>query len=216
MSRKTGKSGYSPVCKNEWVPNICQKATIRCYGCPHREFMPFDESVILKHLNGSLVAGIYPLLNGDICYFVALDFDGDGWQDNVIAFKQTCLEKNVPVAIERSRSGNGAHAWIFFEDKVSVFVARRLGSFLLTETMSKRYQLDMKSYDRIFPNQDTLPKGGFGNLIALPFQKEAVKLGNSLFIDDNFEPYSDQWEFLSSVKKMPVDEAERLANKAAS
>ncbi len=214
-SRKTGKSGYSPVCKNEWVTKICQRATIKCSECPNREFLPFDESAILKHLNGSLVAGIYPLLDGDVCYFLAVDFDKEGWQDNIIAFKQTCSENNVPVAIERSRSGNGAHVWIFFEDKLPAFSARRLGSFLLTETMSKRYQLDMKSYDRLFPNQDTLPKGGFGNLIALPLQKEAAKFGNSLFVDDNFKPYPDQWEFLGSIKKMPIDEAEHLANNAA-
>lgn len=215
-SRKTGKSGYSPVCKNEWVPKICQKATAKCFNCPHREFVPFDESVIIKHLNGSLIAGIYPLLDGDACYFLAVDFDKEGWQDNIVAFKQTCLEHNVPIAIERSRSGNGAHVWIFFEDKLSAFAARRLGSFLITETMSKRYQLDMKSYDRLFPNQDTLPKGGFGNLIALPLQKEAAKFGNSLFIDNNFKPYSDQWEFLSSVMKMSINEAQSLANNAAS
>jgi hypothetical protein len=201
ISRKTGKSGYSPVCKNEWVPKICQRATAKCFNCPHREFVPFDESVILKHLSGSLIAGIYPLLDGDVCYFLAVDFDKEGWQDNIVAFKQTCSEHNIPVAIERSRSGNGAHAWIFFEDKLSTFTARRLGSFLITETMSKRYQLDMKSYDRLFPNQDTLPKGGLGNLIALPLQKEAAKFGNSLFIDGDFKPYPDQREFLFSVKK---------------
>lgn len=215
ISRKTGKSGYSPVCKNEWVPKICQRATVRCSECSNREFLPFDESAVLKHLNGSLIAGIYPLLDGDTCYFLVVDFDKEGWQDNIIAFKETCSGHNVPVAIERSRSGNGTHAWIFFEDKLQAFTARRLGSFLVTETMSKRYQLDMKSYDRLFPNQDTLPKGGFGNLIALPLQKEAVKFGNSLFVDDNFKPYSDQWEFLDSIKKMPIDEAERLANNAA-
>jgi len=215
ISRKTGKSGYSPVCKNEWVPKVCQRATIRCSECPNREFLPFDESVILKHLNGNLVAGIYPLLDGDTCYFLAVDFDKDGWQDNITVFKQTCSENNVPVAIERSRSGNGAHAWIFFEDKLPAFTARRLGSFLLTETMSKRYQLDMKSYDRLFPNQDTVPKGGLGNLIALPLQKEAGKLGNSLFVDDNFGPYADQWKFLSSIRKIPISEAEYLANNAA-
>lgn len=214
-SRKTGKSGYSPVCKNEWVPKICQRSTVRCSECPNREFLPFDESTILKHLNGSLVVGIYPLLDGDTCYFLAADFDKEGWQDNIIAFKQTCSENSVPVAIERSRSGNGAHAWMFFEDRLPAFTARRLGSFLLTETMSKRYQLDMKSYDRLFPNQDTLPKGGFGNLIALPLQKEASKFGNSLFVNDNFKPYPDQWEFIGSIKKMPIDEVEHLANNAA-
>ena len=168
LSIKTGKSGYSPVCKNEWVPKVCQRSTVRCSECPNREFIPFDESAIRKHLNGSLVAGIYPLFDGDTCYFLEVDFDKEGWQDNITAFKQTCSENNVPVAIERSRSGNGAHAWIFFENKLPAFTVRRLGSFLLTETMSKRYQLDMKSYDRLFSNQDTLPKGGFGNLIALP------------------------------------------------
>jgi len=215
ISKKTGKSGYSPVCKNEWAPKICQKAIAKCSDCPHREFMPFDESVILRHLNGNLIAGIYPLLDGDLCCFIAVDFDKDGWQDNIAAFKQTCLENNIPVAVERSRSGNGAHAWIFFEDKLPALTARRLGSFLLTETMSKRYQLDMKSYDRLFPNQDTLPKGGFGNLIALPLQRETAKLGNSLFIDDNFKPFPSQWELLASIKKVPVDEAQRLANHAA-
>ncbi len=215
ISRKTRKSGYSPVCKNEWVSRICQRTTIKCSKCPHRELMPFDESVILKHLNGSLVVGIYPLLDGDTCCFLALDFDKDGWQDNVSAFRQVCFEYNIPVAVERSRSGNGAHVWIFFEDKLPAFTARRLGSFLLTETMSKHYQLDMKSYDRLFPNQDTLPKGGFGNLIALPLQKEAAKLGNSLFIDDNFKPYPGQYEFLTSIRKMPVDQALALANNAA-
>jgi len=215
LSRKTGKSGYSPVCKNEWVPKICQRAIVRCSACPNRELLPFDESAISKHLNGSLVVGIYPLLDGDACYFLAVDFDKEGWQDNIIAFKRTCYENNVPVAIERSRSGNGAHAWVFFEDKLSAFTVRRLGSFLLTETMSKHYQLDMKSYDRLFPNQDTLQKGGFGNLIALPLQKEAARFGNSLFVDDNFEPYSDQWSFLGATKKMPIDEAEHLANNAA-
>lgn len=215
LSRKTGKSGYSPVCKNEWAPKICQRAVVKCFDCPYRELMPFDESVILKHLNGSFIAGIYPLLDSDACYFLAVDFDGDGWQDNIAAFKQTCSEHNIPAAMERSRSGNGAHAWIFFEDKLTALTARRLGSFLLTETMSGHYQLDMKSYDRLFPNQDVMPKGGFGNLIALPLQKEASKFGNSLFIDDNFRPYSDQWRFLCSIKKFPINEAEHLANNAA-
>lgn len=215
VSRKTGKSGYSPVCKNEWAPKICQRVTVKCSDCPYRELMPFDESVVLKHLNGSFIAGIYPLLEGDLCYFLAVDFDGAGWQDNITAFKQICREYDIPAAIERSRSGNGVHAWIFFEDKLPALTARRLGSFLLTETMSRHYQLDMKSYDRLFPNQDVMPKGGFGNLIALPLQKEAARFGNSLFIDDNFKPYPDQWGFLCSIKRFLINDAERLANNAA-
>ena len=109
------------------------------------------------------------MLPDETCYFLAVDFDGEGWADNIGAFKETCSQKNIPVAIERSKSGNGAHVWIFFEEKIPAALARKLGSYIITETMSRRYQLTMKSYDRLFPNQDTLPKGGFGNLIALPF-----------------------------------------------
>lgn len=215
ISRKTGKSGYSPVCKNEWVRKICQKPLIKCSECPNRELTSLDDDMILKHLKGDCVIGIYPLLPDEGCYFLAVDFDKQGWWDNVIAFKETCLQYGVPVAIERSRSGNGAHVWIFFEDKIPAIIVRRMGSFLITETMSKRYQLDMKSYDRLFPNQDTMPKGGFGNLIALPFQKEAAVKGNSVFIDDSGNPYENQWEFLFCIKKMLKSCVEKIAKDAS-
>lgn len=215
VSRKTGKSGYAPVCKNEWKPKICQKPVAKCYECPNRELSPLDDDVVCKHLKGESVIGIYPMMQDETCHFLAVDFDKEGWRDNVLAFKETCLQQGVPVVIERSRSGNGAHAWIFFEQNVSTMIARKMGSFLITETMSKRYQLDMKSYDRLFPNQDTLPKGGFGNLIALPFQKEMMMKGNTIFIDDNCNPYVDQWKFLSDVKKMSLSGIEMIS-KAAS
>ena len=214
ISKKTSKRGYSPVCKNEWIRSICRKPTIKCSACPNRELSPLTDDVIKKHLEGVCSIGIYPMLSDETCYFLAIDFDGDGWIDNVCAFKETCSQKNIPVAIERSKSGNGAHAWIFFEEKIPAALARKLGSFIITETMSRRYQLTMKSYDRLFPNQDTLPKGGFGNLIALPFQKDAVSRGNSVFIDDNNNPYPDQWEFLSNTRKITFLEIERISREA--
>jgi hypothetical protein len=108
----------------------------------------------------------------------------------------------VPVAVERSRSGNGAHAWFFFSAPVPARLARNMACFLITETMSRHHQLSMASYDRLFPNQDTLPRGGFGNLIALPLQHEPRQQGNSVFIDDAFAPYADQWAFLASLSRL--------------
>jgi len=210
ISKKTGKSGYSPVCKNEWVNRICQKPVMKCSVCPNRELIPLDEEVMRKHLLGAHVIGVYPMLQDETCHFLAADFDGEGWVDNVFAFRKTCIKEGVSIAIERSRSGNGAHAWIFFKDNIPASLARRMGSFLITKTMSQRYQLNMKSYDRLFPNQDTLPRGGFGSLIALPFQKEAVKRGNSVFIDESCNPYKDQWKFLSTLGKMSFYNVERF------
>ena len=215
ISKKTDKVGYSPVCKNEWVRQVCKKPVMKCSQCPNRKFLPLNDDVIGKHLEGAHVVGIYPMLQDESCYFLAVDFDKEDWMDNVFAFKETCLQEGVPVAVERSRSGNGAHTWIFFEENTPAVLARRMGSFLITKTMSRRYQLDMKSYDRLFPNQDTLPKGGFGNLIALPFQKEAVRHRNSVFIDEDRIPYSDQWKFLSTLEKMSPRHVERISKEAS-
>jgi len=168
-SRKTGKSGYSPACKNEWVRGVCQKPEIKCPQCPNREFIPLDESVVEKHLKGVQVIGVYSMLSDETCHFLSVDFDGKTWFEDVTAFRKTCEQTEVPVAIERSRSGNGGHVWIFFKKTIPAYMARRMGTLLITRTMEDRYQLDMKSYDRLFPSQDTMPKGGFGNLIALPF-----------------------------------------------
>lgn len=188
---------------------------MKCSQCPNKEFLPLNDDVIGKHLKGAHVVGIYPMLQDESCYFLAVDFDKKDWVDNVFAFKETCLQEGVPVAIERSRSGNGAHTWIFFEENIPAVLARKMSSFLITKTMSRRYQLDMKSYDRLFPNQDTLPKGGFGNLIALPFQKEAVRDGNSVFIDENCIPYNDQWKFLSTLERMSLRHVERISKEAS-
>lgn len=174
--------------------------------CEHRKFAPLTDEVVGRHLDGNIVAGVYPLLQNETCHFLACDFDKKNWQDDSRAFMETCANNNVPAYLERSRSGNGGHIWIFFAEPVSAALARQLGLYLLTETMEQRHQLDMKSYDRLFPNQDTMPKGGFGNLIALPLQRAASEIGNSVFVDENFQPYTDQWSFLQGVRRMtPFD-----------
>jgi superfamily II DNA or RNA helicase/very-short-patch-repair endonuclease len=215
-SRKSGKSGYSPVCGNEWVRGICEKPRIKCPECPHRRFLPLTDEVIRWHLSGqdsegrSFVLGVYPMLADETCRFLAIDFDKAGWQEDAKAFLDTCGRMSLPAALERSRSGNGGHIWFFFNEPVPAAIARRLGSYLLTETMERRPDIGLDSYDRLFPNQDTLPQGGFGNLIALPLQKQPRELGNSVFLADNLSPYSDQWTFLSSVSRISREEVEQV------
>ena len=169
-SRKTGKSGYSPVCANEWVRGLCDKRKVKCVECPRRQFLPVTDDVIRCHLSGidadgsDFVAGIYPMLLDETCYFLAADFDKKTWPEDIAAVRQTCEEIGISYAIERSRSGNGAHLWIFFEDAIPAVLARNLGAHILTVTMDRRPDVGLDSYDRFFPNQDTLPKGGLGNL----------------------------------------------------
>ncbi len=199
---KDGKVGYTPFCGNEWNRGLCHKPKIKCAECTNRRFIPLSASLIRDHLQGKKLFGSYPMRPDDTTWFLALDFDEDDWQKNVSAFRETCKQYNIIPAVERSRSGNGAHIWFFFKQPVSTKEARRFGSGLLTQTMSYRHELDFASYDRMFPSQDTMPKGGFGNLIALPFQGNAQKDGNSLFIDENFIPYADQWAFLSGLPRI--------------
>ncbi len=207
---KKGISGYSPACGNEWVPGICQKPKVKCSACKNKDFLKLNSQAIENHLRGKTVAGIYPLLPDETCWFLAIDFDGDDWQKDIVTIKKVCFEFAIPMAVERSRSGNGAHAWFFFEQPVPASEARRFGSALLTYSMNQRHEIAFKSYDRLFPNQDTMPKGGFGNLIALPLQKTAREKSNSVFIDENFQPYSDQWAFLSSVERLTQNRIESL------
>lgn len=213
QSVATGRSGYSPACANEWRAGFCIKPKGSCTSCTHRELLPLTDAVIDRHLRGNDkygrdVVGVFPILSGDTCFFLAMDFDDEGWQENVSAVRNTCGEWDIPCAVELSRSGSGAHLWIFFEEAVPCADARRLGTALLTYAMEKGGELKLKAYDRMFPNQDTLPKGGFGNLIALPLQGMARRNGNSVFIDENFEPYPDQWKFLASIHRMTPEEFE--------
>lgn len=207
-SKKTGNKGYSPVCENEWINGVCGKPSIKCGECDNRKFSPVTDDVIRKHLEGGITIGVYPMFPDETCYFLAIDFDKQTWQDDVKAFMETCKQINILTSLERSRSGAGGHIWIFFSEPVSAALARQMGSFLITETMSHRHELDMKSYDRLFPNQDTMPKGGFGSLIALPLQKAPAEKGNSLFLDSNLIPYPDQWAYLSNVKRMTCKEVQ--------
>src|SRR5208283_4714156 len=149
-------------------------------------------------------------------YFLAADFDDEHWQEDAGAFLDTCRRLSLPAALERSRSGNGGHVWLFFEEAISASLARKLGSHVLTETMERRPEIGFASYDRLFPNQDTLPKGGFGNLIALPLQKQARQRGNTVFLDDKFFPHPDQWAFLASVRPMSRAQVEALVRDAES
>lgn len=203
---KEGKSGYSPVCLNEWVRNICNKSKIKCSECNNKNYAILDICAIDKHLRGKDVFGIYPVLSDENCYFLAIDFDDEGWEKDISVIRDVCNEKKIPFSVERSRSGNGAHVWFFFENKVSAVTARKFGTVLLTYAMIKRHELRFKSYDRLFPNQDTLPKGGLGNLIALPLQLNARRNNNSVFIDENFQPYNDQWSFLSGIRRISENE----------
>ena len=219
-SRKTGKSGYAPACSNEWVRGICEKPRIKCAECQHRRFLPVTDDVIRWHLSGEdehhqpFVAGVYPLLPDESCYLLAADFDKANWQDDAAAFLQTCQRFDLDAALEQSRSGRGGHVWIFFDQAIPAALARRLGAHLLTETMEGRPDVGLDSYDRLFPNQDTLPQGGFGNLIALPLQKGPRERGHSVFLDDRLVPWDDQWSYLSRIRKVGRSQVEHLVQEA--
>ncbi len=212
---RTGKSGYAPVCGNEWKPRVCGKPRIRCGACPTQAFLPMTDEVIDGHLRGRHTIGVYPMLPEGSCRFLAADFDKETWQSDAGAFLAACRSKRVPAALERSRSGNGGHVWMFFAEPVPAALARRLGAHLLTEAMESNPDIGFQSYDRFFPSQDTLPDGGFGNLIALPLQGGPRERGNSLFLDDGFAPHPDQWTFLSSLRRMTLAEATAIADEAS-
>ena len=203
-----GTSGYSPACANEWKPGICHKPKVKCGDCNQRLLLPVTEQVIYDHLAGKHTVGVYTLLTNDDCCLLAADFDKDDWREDARAFIQSCRELNIPAAPEISRSGKGAHVWIFFSDPVPAREARQLGAALISHTCDRTRQLSLSSYDRLFPNQDTLPKGGFGNLIALPLQKQPRAQGRSVFVDENFEPYPDQWAFLAAIRPLARTELE--------
>src|SRR6266446_5372579 len=211
---KTGRKAYAPACANEWVRDVCEKPRIKCGECPNQAFLAVEDRVILDHLQGRHVVGVYPLLTDETCWFLAADFDKTSWTDDVAAFVETCRVNRLPAAVERSRSGNGAHVWLFFSAPVAATIARKMGCYLITETMARRHQLCMESYDRLFPNQDTLPRGGFGNLIALPLQHGPRLAGNTVFVDDRLLPHPDQWKFLSEhpcIEPATVDSVAREA-----
>lgn len=203
-----GTSGYSPACGNEWKPGICHKPRVKCGECSKRLLLPVTDQVIYDHLAGKQTIGSYPLMQDDHCYFLAVDFDKAEWREDIAAFMQSCEELNIPASLEISRSGNGAHVWIFFSDAVYARDARMLGAALISHACSRTRQLAFASYDRLFPNQDTMPKGGFGNLIALPLQKLPREHNCTVFVDQTLKPYPDQWAYLASVNRLSRQELE--------
>lgn len=212
---RTGKKGYAPACANEWVRGMCEKPRVKCGECLHQAFLPVTDQVILDHLQGRHVVGVYPLLEDEMCWLLAVDFDKREWVDDTAAFVDTCRNIGIPAAVERSRSGNGAHVWFFFAAPIAASTARKMGCYLLTETMARRHQLSMQSYDRLFPNQDTMPRGGFGNLIALPLQRDPRQRGNTVFLDDQFKPCPDQWAYLGELERILPSTVEDIAAQAA-
>ena len=192
-SARTGKKGWSPAVVGGWAN--AKK--------PGRAYLPLDYGVVESHLAGESHLGLYPLRRGDECRLLACDFDGKGWVLDALAYLDAAAAIGVPVALERSRSGEGAHTWTFFSGPVPASAARRLGVHILRQAMELRAELDLSSYDRLFPTQDFVPKGSFGNLIALPLQGERRRQGNTVFLDPaSLEPYEDQWAFLASIPRM--------------
>lgn len=216
---KTGKSGYSPACDNDSFANrqsgICRKPKVKCSECPHQRFPPLDERAVESHLRGEQTLGVYAIGTDDTCRFLAADFDGEGWRDDVLAYREAAERVGLTAAIERSRSGNGAHAWIFFAEPVPAGTARRLGTILVAKASALRPTLGLGAYDRLFPNQDTLPVGGFGNLIALPLAKAPRHNGNTLFVDAQMVPFEDQWSYLAGLPRLSRESLERTLARIA-
>lgn len=221
QNTNTGKSGYTPVCANRWKPGICDMQKVKCAKCRYRNLAPLTNEAVFRHLSGRDalcrdVIGIYPMRPDETTCFLAIDFDDGDWKSDIAAVRKVCTNHEISCAVERSRSGEGGHLWLFFENPVSAAKARKFGSGLLTAAMQERHEIRFDSYDRMFPNQDTMPTGGFGNLIALPLQKQAVLRGNSVVVDEFFMPYSDQWAFLSCLHRMPEQNADKLIEQLCS
>ena len=209
---KDGKAGYFPVCTHFGDHKLCPKTTgqkIACRDCPNRAYKPLNIRALLAHLKGeredsSDVVGIYPLLPDDTCYFLVFDFDDHegtfqgsektaSWRDEVDALRKICELEQIDALVERSRSGQGAHVWIFFSEPVSAQKARQFGTALLTKGAEVVSLKSFRAYDRMLPLQEHLPEGKLGNLIALPLQGRALRSGNSAFVDENWNAYPDQW-----------------------
>lgn len=207
-NQKAGTHGYAPKCKNEWDRNICGKSMRikgACKKCVYKENQEITDATIQQHFAGTgknaLVMGVYPLLEDETCRFLAIDFDKGNWQEEILVAKRVYEEYGIKSYIERSRSGNGGHLWVFFTESIEAHLARKLGIKVLETAMNRNGISKFDSFDRLFPNQDHMPKGGYGNLIALPLQRQAVEKGNSVFVDDSFKMYASQTAVLQNIER---------------
>ncbi|WP_331553041.1 TOTE conflict system archaeo-eukaryotic primase domain-containing protein [Acetobacterium sp.] len=209
---KNGK-GYSPNCVNEWRDGVCLKTLklkIKCAQCDKQSFIKLDAVAIEKHLRGETFLGVYPMIQNDQCYFVAIDFDEASWENDLKAVSEACLLNGISAHAERSKSGNGGHLWFFFNEAVKASLARKFALHMLSEAMNLCKNIGFDSYDRLFPSQDFLQKEGFGNLIALPLNGNARKQNNTEFMDQGLKPIEDQWNYLAHVKKITIEQIQNL------
>jgi len=211
----SGRSGYSPACNNEWVAGACDKPRTKCTECANQAFPRVTDDAIYQHLSGRRTLGVYPLLPGDTTWFIAADFDGSTWRADAAAYASSCRELAIPAYVELSRSGDGAHVWTFFDSPTPASQARQLASAAITRACARHRMLAFASYDRLFPSQDALPKGGFGNLIALPLQRNARDRGATVFVDEKWRPFSDQWAFLAGIDRMSLFAVDSVLARAA-
>jgi len=205
-------SGYTPVCLNEWKRGTCLKLNRgRCRDCESKKYAKFSEQYIDQHLRGYKTYGIYPLLEDNTSYFIVADFDGKNWEKDAVKFIRECRKQNLFTYLERSRSGSGGHVWLFFEDKYPAYKSRNIAINILKDAKIIDQFEKEDSYDRLFPNQDTLSGKGLGNLIALPLQGESRKQDNTVFIDlKTLTPFEDQWEVLNKIKKISISKLDEL------
>jgi hypothetical protein len=203
---KEGRSGFMPAYKVDWTDYNKHKAqggTFQNYK--NKEYLPFDDKAIEIHLSGKETNGIYPLLEDNTSFFIAVDFDKQNWKETILRLYETCSKFELQSYIERSRSGNGGHLWMFFEQAFPAEQSRKIMFELLRHSNIISHFEKEPSFDRLFPNQDYHSGKGMGNLIALPLQGKSLGQGNSCFINPiTFEPYQDQWAYLETIKKVPI------------
>ena len=217
---RKGTSGYSPCCENQWGAGCVLRQHKKCSECPVRQYVPVSDEVVRWHLRGKdasmkpFVMGLYPMLADESVRFAVIDFDKSSWRRDALLVVKKSRDLGLSVALEKSRSGKGAHLWFFLESAVSAKSIREGLSYVMTLVLEECPEVGLDSYDRIIPNQDTLPKGGFGNLIALPLQAEPRKIDNSVFVNDDWVPYEDQWAYLSSIKKIGWTQVDVLLRRA--
>jgi superfamily II DNA or RNA helicase len=204
---RTGAAGWKPAVAGGWRKGMDRRTAVH---------LPLTADVVASHLVGDQFIGLYPLLVDSTCRFLVADFDGQTAMLDALAYIKAARANAVPAALEISQSGRGAHVWVFFTDAIPAVVARSVGTVLLHEAMVLRGSMDLRSYDRLFPSQDVLPEGGFGNLIAAPLQgSRRRENGLTTFLDlATLEPYEDQWLFLSTMDRISPRDADRVARQA--